>query len=137
MLRTIVAIEREGLDIRVLALNFEVPNKDFDIKAAVKAACTEYCQTEAGRKTYEYNCSSFNWADFAMSVPAEICEKHGFKLIQSDVFDEEVDWDEELVDECTLCTCDDEAECEGCCGCDGTNCDKGCPDCLGCTGTCD
>lgn len=135
MLKTIVAIERDGLDVRVLALNFEVPNAEFDIKTAVKAACTEYCQTEAGRATYAYNCSSFNWADFAMSVPTEICEKHGFKLIRSDVADEEVDWDEELVDECALCSFDEEADCEFCDGCDGTHCDQGNPDCRDCTGT--
>ena len=102
MIRTIVAIERDGLDLRVLALNFDVPSADFDLKAAIKAACTEYCQTEQGRAIYEYNCSSFNWADFAMSVPAEICAKHGFKLITSDVADEEVNWDEELVNECDI-----------------------------------
>ena len=97
MIKTIIAIERDGLDIRALALNFEVPSIDFDLKAAVRAACTEYCQTEQGLATYRYNCHSFNWADFAMSVPNEICEKHGFKLVKADVNDEEVEWDEELV----------------------------------------
>lgn len=130
MLKTIVAIERDGMDVRVLTLHFEVPNTQFDLKAAVKAACTEYCKTEEGKKVYEYNCNNFNWADFEMNVPQEICEKHGFKLIQSDVADEEVDWDEELVNEDELC----EDECIGCNGCDGTNCDQCKPDCLGCEG---
>ena len=67
------------------------------MKAAVKAACTEYCKTSEGIATYRYNCDSFNWADFAMSVPEEICEKHGFKLVRSDVSDDDVDWDEQLV----------------------------------------
>ena len=133
MLRTIVAIERDGMDVRVLALNFEVPNADFDLKAAVKAACTEYCNTEAGRRTYAYNCNSFNWADFAMSVPAEICEKHGFKLVQSGVADEDVDWDEELVDDIET----EEDACIGCPGCDGTNCTHDNPDCHGCDGDCE
>jgi hypothetical protein len=136
MLKTIVAIERDGLDVRVLALNFDVPSADFDLKSAIKAACTEYCQTEAGRQTYEYNCSSFNWADFAMSVPAEICEKHGFKLIQSDVADEDVDWDEELVNSDDVYEDDEDEKCKGCSGCDGTQCTSfGC-DCMGCTGNC-
>lgn len=136
MLRTIVAIERDGMDVRVLALNFEVPNAEFDFKAAVKAACTEYCQTEEGRATYEYNCSSFNWADFAMSVPAEICKKHGFELIRSDVADEDVDWDEELVNPNDVYEDDEDEKCKGCSGCDGTQCTSfGC-DCMGCTGNC-
>lgn len=134
MLQTIIALEHDGLDVRVLALNFEIPSKDFDLKAAIKAACTEYCQTEEGRATYEYNCSSFNWADFAMSVPAEICEKHGFKVIQSDVADEVVDWDEELVNDDDIPS-DDEGEYAGCEGCDGVNCDQGNPDCMGCDGS--
>ena len=129
MLRTIIALEQDGLDIRVLALNFEVPSVNFNLKAAVRAACAEYCQTEAGKATYHYNCNSFNWADFAMSVPADICEKHGFKVIQSDVADEIVNWDEELVD-------DIDDECDDCEGCDGTECDCGNYDCLGCDGGC-
>lgn len=135
MLKTIVAIERDGLDVRVLALNFDVPNAEFDLKAAVKAACTEYCKTEEGRATYEYNCDSFNWADFAMSVPAALCEKHGFQMLQSDVADEDVDWDEELVDANDIYDETDEDACAGCNGCDGTNCDQGNPDCMGCDGS--
>jgi hypothetical protein len=99
MLKTIVAIEHDGADIRALALTFNVPSEDFDLKAAVKAACTEYCKTPEGLETYRYNCNHFNWADFAMSVPAEFCEKHGFKFVKSNVSDEDVNWDEQLVDD--------------------------------------
>lgn len=99
MLKTIVAIEQDGMEVRALALNFDVPSEDFDLKAAVKAACTEYCKTPEGLETYRYNCNHFNWADFAMSVPAEFCEKHGFKFVQSNVSDEDVNWDEQLVDD--------------------------------------
>ena len=35
MLRTVVAIERDGLDVRVLSLQFDVPNAEFDLKDAV------------------------------------------------------------------------------------------------------
>ncbi len=99
MLRTVTAIERDGLDVRVLVLNFDVPSKEFDLMAAVKAAALEYCQTEDGKKTYNYNCRCFNWADFEMNVPNEICAKHGFTVLESPVSDLVVDWDEQLVDE--------------------------------------
>lgn len=99
MLRTVVAIERDGLDIRVLTLQFEVPNEDFDLKDAVCKAATDYCKTSDGKRTYDYNCSYFNWADFDMCVPQEFCEKYGFKKIDSVVGDIEVDWDEQLVDD--------------------------------------
>lgn len=99
MLRTVVAIERDGLDIRVLTLQFDVPGEEFDLKEAVCKAATDYCKTTDGRKIYDYNCSYFNWADFATSVPQEFCEKYGFKKIDSAVSDIEVDWDEQLVDD--------------------------------------
>lgn len=99
MLQTVVAIERDGLDFNALALCFEVPDKDFDLVAAVRAAAAEFCNTKEGRKVYEGNCDAFNWADFAMYVPAELCEKHGFKMVQSELSDIIVDWDEYLVEE--------------------------------------
>ena len=99
MLRTIVAIERDGFDVNTLTLQFEVPSEDFDLIAAIKSAAMDYCQTEIGRKTYSYNCGYFNWADFAMSVSNEFCEKYGFKILDSVCEDVVVDWDEQLVDE--------------------------------------
>ena len=103
MLRTITALEHEGMDVRVLVLNFEVPNEEFDLMAAVKAAALEYCQTEEGKKTYEYNCRNFNWADFEMNVPDEICARHGFSVLASPVADLVVDWDEQLVEREEVC----------------------------------
>ena len=99
MLCTVVAIERDGLDVRVLSLQFDVPNAEFDLKDAVCKASTDYCKTSDGRMVYEDNCSYFNWADFARYVPQEICEKYGFRRIDSVVSDIEVDWDEQLVDD--------------------------------------
>ncbi len=108
MLRTVIAIERDGLDLRVLTLQFDVPSKEFDLKDAVCKAATDYCKTPDGKRTYDYNCSFFNWADFAMSVPQEFCEKHGFKRIDSVVSDIEVDWDEQLVDDAQIREGDDD-----------------------------
>lgn len=103
MLRTITALERDGFDVRVLVLNFEVPDEKFDLMAAVKAAALEYCQTDDGKRTFDYNCRYFNWADFEMHVPNEICERHGFSVLASPVADLVVDWDEQLVDETEVC----------------------------------
>ena len=98
-IRTITAQERDGLNIRVLTLNFEVPNEAFDIVAAVKAAAKEYCLTEEGKKAYEGNCNCFNWGDFDAHVPQDICRKHGFAKIESLTNDLLVDFDEQLVNE--------------------------------------
>lgn len=108
MLRTVVAIERDGLDLRVLTLQFDVPSKEFDLKDAVCKAATDYCKTTDGKRTYDYNCSFFNWGDFAMSVPQEFCEKYGFKRVDSVVSDIEVDWGEQLVDDAQIREEDDD-----------------------------
>lgn len=103
MIQTITAIERDGLDVRTLTLIFEVPTKDFDLITAVKNAATDYCKTEDGMKIYKYNCRYFNWADFAMNVTNEFCEKYGFKMVDNVLADFEVDWDEQLVDDGEIC----------------------------------
>ena len=99
MLKTVVAIERDGLDIRTLTLQFDVPSKDFDLISAVKNAATDYCKTEEGKNVYEYNCSYFNWADFAMNVSNKFCERYGFKMLDAVCEDIEVNWDEQLVND--------------------------------------
>lgn len=109
MFRNIVAIERDGLDFRALTILFEVPDEKFDIEEAARKAATEYCLTENGRKIYDYNCSSFNWADFEMNVPNEICEKFGFrKVINGILSDVVVNWDDELVDDSVISENDEE-----------------------------
>ena len=102
MLQTMIAIEHDGKETRAISLLFEVPDKDFDLKGAIYAAATEFCQTEEGRRIYDYNCSCFNWADFSVSVPNEFCEKHGFKKVDSVLGDIVVDWDEHIVNDSVL-----------------------------------
>lgn len=102
MLQTMIAIEQDGRETHAISLLFEVPDKDFDLKGAVYAAATEFCQTEEGRRIYDYNCSCFNWADFSVSVPNEFCEKHGFKKVDSVLGDIVVDWDEHIVNDSVL-----------------------------------
>ena len=99
MRRIITAIERDGMDIRILTLVFEVPDNDFNLEQAVRKACTAYCKTEEGKAVYEGNCQSFNWADFEAEVPNEICQQFGFQKIDSDVDTIEVNWDEHLVND--------------------------------------
>lgn len=98
MLKTIVARDVDGLDVYVLTITLDVED-GIDIKQAVMDACKEYCFTEEGRTTYDRcNCRCFNWADFDMYVPNDICEKHGFRKI--DVRTTlEFNLNEQLVDE--------------------------------------
>ena len=102
MIQTIVAIERDGLNERILTIQLDVLKEGIDLRQAVIDACTEYARTPEGKKLYECNCGCFNWADFESSVPNEICEKHGFVKCKSLDADITVDWDEHLVDDSKL-----------------------------------
>ena len=73
--------------------------QDVDIVKAVKNASREFIQTELGRSLYAYNCYCFNWGDFWNNVPNEICEKYGFKKIDSGVSNFQVNLNEQLVDD--------------------------------------
>lgn len=101
-MQTIIAIERDGLDERILTIQLETYREGLDLRQAIIDACTEYVQTPEGKKLYEYNCGCFNWADFEASVPNEICEKHGFAKYKSLDADITVGWDEHLVDDSKL-----------------------------------
>ena len=98
----LMVVEHEGLGSRGFVLNFEVVDAGITnielLKDVVRKACAEYVQTEEGKKTLDYNCGCFNWADFEANVPQDICEKHGFRVVGNDITYNEVDWDEYLVD---------------------------------------
>ena len=95
--------EHDGLNTRNFVLPLIVdesklkPEKDA-VRQAVKDACNEYIRTTEGKRTYEYNCHCFNWADFEAEVPNTICSKYGFTKGDSNAgFD--ADWDEHLIDD--------------------------------------
>lgn len=69
-----------------------------NINTAVRLASKEYCMTEKGKTEYENNCHSFNWGDFDLLVPREICRKYGFVKTNSDVANV-FDFNEQLVNE--------------------------------------
>ena len=102
MLQTMIAIEHDGKETRAISLLFEVPDKYFDLKGAIYAAATEFCQTEEGRRIYDYNCCCFNWADFSVSDQNEFCKKYGFIKVDSVLGDIVVDWDEHIVNDSVL-----------------------------------
>ncbi len=97
MIKTITAVEHDGLDIRTITAAFNIPTADFDIISAVKAASNEYINTEDGKKTLEHNGGCFNFADFLAYVPEEICKKHDFNL-DAEYDNILIDWDESLID---------------------------------------
>lgn len=101
MLKIIVATEAYGLDVTNLVMVLDVNSEDINIEQAVLDACKEYCLTNEGKRTFEGNCNCFNWGDFDTYVPNEICEKYGFRKVESNVA-EEFNFDQQLVDECEI-----------------------------------
>lgn len=106
--KTVLSMERDGFDVRTLILNFEIPHKDFDLFSAVKAASLEYCQTSGGKETFIGNCNCFNWADFDVHVPDELCEKYGFRKVPAEMADSIVNFNKQLVDESDVLSDEDD-----------------------------
>ena len=108
MIINISALEYDGLAARTLSMHLEILceiQSIEEVKTMVKSACEEYLQTEDGMKTYLHNCQNFNWADFEEYVPDEICRKHGFRKINSEMADLNVDLNEQIAEEpCILVT---------------------------------
>ena len=101
-MKKIYVVEHDGMNERSFILNINtigIPDDLNSIRDAVVAACTEYVNTEEGRRVYEGNCDCFNWADLEAYVPHDICIKHGFDFTSDSVSDYTVEWDEQLVSE--------------------------------------
>lgn len=99
MLRVICAVEHDGRSERILTLAFDVPSEEFDLRAAIRTAVRDYLSTDEGRRTWDYNCRNFNWADFAMNIDSIECQRYGFSPVGNEQYsDLIVDWDEELAD---------------------------------------
>ena len=110
---TITATEHDGLDTRTLVINLDVFKENIDVVEACKEATREFVATTDGLKTYIGNCDCFNWADFEAYVPNDICEKYGFRKIDSDVANIDVNWDEQLIDEPTFLVTDIQWDTDG------------------------
>ena len=92
MVKSVVLKETGSLGRLV---RFEVPEENFDLRQAVRAAAAEYCRTGKGRRS----CMSHKGLDcgrFVRDVPNEICEEYGFR---KEVESEEL----EIVDSGKMC----------------------------------
>ena len=69
-----------------------------NIDESIKLACTEYCLTDEGKRTYIRNCRCFDYGDFVAYVPNGICKKYGISK-ENDYPSELRDADEQLVNE--------------------------------------
>ena len=102
---SITAREYANRDIQQFTLLLEILSPDIktttDLEIAVQEACTEYVKTEEGKQIYSYNCRNFNWGDFDMYVPEDICKKYGFRKLKSPKteMDFTVNLDEHLIDD--------------------------------------
>ena len=103
----IMVVERDGTETRSFVLRLGVnetilTTDEQSIRQAVVKACTDFVKTDKGKELYDYNCGSFNWADFESEVPNALCEKYGFVKRDTAECSFDVDWDEYLVDDTEL-----------------------------------
>lgn len=101
---TITATDRDGFETYTTVINLDVFRKDVDIVEACKEAAREYVSTKEGLQVYIEHCEWFNWADFDVYVPNKICEKYGFRKIDSDAVNIDVILDEQLAEPTFLVT---------------------------------
>lgn len=94
----IAAVEAVGCDTKTIIIELLVSPDVTDVTKAIRNACTEYCKTNEGKKTFEGNCNCFNWGDFDTYVPSDILKRHGIIKLDSTP-STEVIFDEMLVDE--------------------------------------
>lgn len=99
LIQVVCAVEHDGRSERVLTLAFEVPSKSFNLHSAILEAVKDFLSSEEGKRVWEYNSHTFNWADFSMHINSAYCERHGFSLVDSERYsDQVVNWDEDLAD---------------------------------------
>lgn len=96
MRKNIIAVEQNERECMFLRLEFDVPYRSFDLLGAVRYAVADYCKTEEGKRDLELNHGQFTWNDLHM-IPDKICQKYGFKLVDTDTCDDFVYRSEQLV----------------------------------------
>lgn len=104
MQQTIIAKYHDGDDWNVLGIIIETTGNTgltnvSSIQRAFIAAANEFAATPDGKDVIDDNSGDFNYGDFVNNVPNEICEKHGFKIVDTFQTDLIVDHDECLVDQ--------------------------------------
>ncbi len=97
--------EYTNRDIQQFVLLLEILSPNIktttDLEIAIEKSCTEFVKTKEGKRIYNFNCQNFNWADFNMYVPEDICKKYGFRKLKNPKteMDFTVNWDKHLVDD--------------------------------------
>ena len=67
---------------------------------AVREAVRDFAATDLGKQAIRRNSGGFNWGDVVNDLPASVCTRHGFVIVDSFVSEIVVDHNERLnVDE--------------------------------------
>ena len=94
----VCAKDQEGLEVVNYSFLF-LTKPGVNIEEAAMKAAIEFCQTESGKEVFEENWKCFNWGDFDINVPNEICMKYGFVKVSNETVVYDVDFNENLVSE--------------------------------------
>ena len=100
MKQTIIAKSSDLRDEFCLGIIVESPPSiapDSDPISALQKAAREFAGTDGGKKVLENTNGCFNWGDLVENIPTEICEKYGFRIIDTFQTDLIVAHDEQLI----------------------------------------
>lgn len=89
MYQTIIAQNNDPQDEFCLGIIVEsIETKDrnrtvYDVVAALREAARDFVETKDGKDVLEKTKGSFNWGDLIEYLPAEVCEKHGVRIVDT------------------------------------------------------
>lgn len=86
MRQTIIARNSDQTDefclgIVVEATDGQDPNPN--VITALREAVRDFIGTADGKKVLEETCGCFNWGDMVEYLPAEVCERHGVRIVDT------------------------------------------------------
>lgn len=86
MRQTIIAKNddfRDEFCLGIIVENISSAAPDSDPVSALRDVAREFAETDEGKKVLEETNGCFNWGDLVENIPKEICEKHGFRIVDS------------------------------------------------------
>ena len=90
----ITAIDRDGIEVRIHSLVFNIYKEKIDLIDTIKGAVASYINSGYGFREYENNCYNFNWGDLLL-IPNSFLRQFGIER-ESETESTEVDFNDQL-----------------------------------------
>lgn len=81
MLKSIIAVDRNGDTAHILSMTFSIPNSKFDLMRAIRQTAISFCDSANGRLLYGNNNAKLTWLAFCEHVPVQLQKQYGYQLV--------------------------------------------------------